>query len=170
MLLSAERGASGRWHTFVDTVVGPSFSNFLHLTAYVGEGFDAVQFAGFDYGVDCRCSFASRLRAGEESVATPDSHFPSAHVGQEVEIHYPWHQPMGAAFDGNTVSSAGQRYRMGRQGPIVPLRSADMREPENASRGADFLGRSMSGTQHAEDQTALPTPTAALIVLSRLAA
>ncbi len=49
------------WHEFVDAAVGPSFGDLLHDAAYVGEGFDAVQFASFDDGVDCRGSFAPRL-------------------------------------------------------------------------------------------------------------
>jgi hypothetical protein len=39
-------GAPDPWHEFVDAAVGPSFGDLLHDAAYVGEGFDAVQFAG----------------------------------------------------------------------------------------------------------------------------
>ena len=53
-------GAPGPWQEFIDAAVGP-FGDLLHDAAYVGEGFDAVQFASFDDGVDCRCSFATRL-------------------------------------------------------------------------------------------------------------
>ena len=52
-------GAPGPWHEFIDAAVGPSFGDLLDDAADVGEGCDAVQFASFDDGVDCRCSFAT---------------------------------------------------------------------------------------------------------------
>ena len=52
MPLCAGRRASGPWHKFVDAAVWPSFGDLLHDAAYVGERFDAVQFASLDDGVD----------------------------------------------------------------------------------------------------------------------
>ena len=54
---------------------GPG-GEFIEDVAEIGEGLDAIEFAGLDEGVEGRCPFATGVIAGKEIILAADGHAP----------------------------------------------------------------------------------------------